>query len=164
MFLIEWSKADSLLKEKRIWGCEMQEFISLPIKLWNGISRCFLSINCSNKMSSLRKLKFFCRKILTLLSCPLPLGKFKQGFLASCWEDFCQFYFLPEGRKTNWCMLSNSQQSWEEEEKANCPGCVPATQRGHLCPLGWAGQSGAGVLQGCSPKPTQNASASLNEC
>lgn len=136
VFLITWSKVDSLLKEKRVRGWEMWEFISLPVKVWNGFSRCFLSRHCSNKKIFFTQIEIFCRKILTLLGCPLPLGKFKQGFLASCWEDFCQFYFLPEGRKTNWCVFSNSPQSWEEDGKAKCPGCLPATQHGHLCPLG----------------------------
>lgn len=151
VFLIALSEANSLLKEKEVYSCEKGQFTSLPLRLWNGLSRCFLSRNWPNKNLSTQT-ETFCRKILTLLSSPCPLGKCKQDFLASCWENFCQFYFLPEGRKTNLCKFSNGQQNWEEKGKAKCPGCMSVRSIATSAHWGKGEKREAGVLEAWSPK------------
>lgn len=100
VFLIALSKANSLLKEKEAWACEKGQFIALPVKLWNGAFYVFYQEIDLIKIGLYAKTKYSAGKFW-LLSSPLPLGKFKQDFLASRWEDFCQFYFLPEGKKQN---------------------------------------------------------------
>lgn len=126
VFLIEWSKADSLLKEKRIRGCEMQELISLPIKLWNGISRCFLSINCSNKMLSLRKLKFSAGKYWLCWVAPSPWENLNRASWLPAGKIFANFIFCLKGEKQiDACFPTASRAGRRKERPIALAACLP---------------------------------------
>lgn len=104
----------------------MQEFISLPIKLWNGISRCFLSINCSNKMLSLRKLKFSAGKYWLCWVAPSPWENLNKASWLPAGKIFANFIFCLKGEKQiDACFPTASRAGRRKERPIALAVCLP---------------------------------------
>lgn len=104
----------------------MQELISLPIKPWNGISRCFLSINCSNKMLSLRKLKFSAGKYWLCWDAPSPWENLSWASWLPAGKIFANFIFCLKGEKQiDACFPTASRAGRRKERPIALAVCLP---------------------------------------
>lgn len=162
VFLITWSKVDSLLKEKRVRGWEMWEFISLPVKVWNGFSRCFLSRHCSNKKFSLRKLKFSAGKFWLCWVAPSPWENLNRASWLPAGKIFANFIFCLKGEKQiDACFPTAHRAGRRTERPSVLAVCLPHSTVTSAHWVRW--EKGR---QGCWRtglwKPTQNFIVGLN--